>query len=254
MHKGWLLVGMLFIIFGSLAAAVGVSATSLTFSNDDDFKPVSVTKSWNISGYFEKNRRLTVSITVNRDWGVLAADYFGDLPPEFSKLNETLTLNKQYYIYLYVNVKDPKGGITRFCVLYFAVNDPQYIFPRLDLFAVAVSSNAGGLEFPDDLLVGKDNGYLYLKREYKICGITHYDGVYNISIEEDPALTSIGPPLKLELSSQLVSVEHPYQFLTYIGGVFITGGAISFVAWKRDEIKRKKLRKRVSSRIYSRKI
>jgi len=225
MKKNLAFAGLILTFAGIIIISIGTNTTSLTFKPEGS--PEIVYNSWNISRTFEKGHKLTLSITTNPKWGFLGADFSGDLPEEFSSLNETIISQHINFIYLRVNVTDRYGGVTGFCILYFVVETSQP-FLSLDPFAVAVSYNHGGLDFPDDLVMFKENNYLYLKGK-EITGITAYRGEYKVNIWKDPELKAYGDPVKLELKSELVVKEHPYYFLVPLGGITIGIGTTTSI-------------------------
>jgi len=230
MKKKWIAIGLILVLSGLIMIPIGINSTSIGFISDTKSPTYTETNSWNISGYFKENRKLTLTITTNNKWGLMAADFWGDLPEEFAMLNETIKGLNMYYIYLTVNITDPKNGTTMFRVLYVTPKNPSSntLAPPLRLFSVAVSFNDGGLKFPDELVV-KENNYLYLKEDVggDVWGITTYSGTYKVSIKEDSTLKVFGPPLKLKLESALVVKESPYYFLVPIGGVVVSTGVVS---------------------------
>ena len=244
MKKKWIAIGLTLVLSGLIMVPIGINSTSIGFIQDTKSPTYTETNSWNISGYFKENRKLTLTITTNKRWGLIAAEFLGDLPEEFAVLNETLWGLNMYYIHLTVNVTDPKNGTTMFRVLYVTPKNPpsNTLEPPLLLFSVAVSSNDGGLKFPDELVV-KENNYLYLKKDVggDVWGITTYSGTYKVSIKEDPALKMFGPPLKLKLESALVVKESPYYFLVPIGGVVAGAGVVSSLLGTKASKKTRKI-------------
>jgi len=243
MRKKWIAVGLILIFSGLIMIPMGMNTVSISFIPDPE-NFYTKTNTWNISGYFEKDRRLTLSITPAEKWGLVAGDFMGSLPDEFAKYNETIAgMVRTYhidYIYLFINITDPKNGTTRFCALYFTVNNPNALFPPInpDPFVVAVSSNDGGLKFPDQLIVDREGNYLYLD---DIWGITTYNGTYKISIWEDPELRALGSPLKLELQSARIIEEYPYYSLVPVGGVVVGTGVVSSLLGTKASKKTRKI-------------
>jgi len=246
MKKKWIALGLILIFSGLIMIPTGANLTSSAFVPESkDYPPV--TNDWSISGYFEANRKLTLSITPNDEWAMLGGEFYGDIPPEFAMLNNTILSQHISYIYLRINITDPKGGITSFCALYFILESSRTWKQYLALEAVAVSSNDGGLKFPEYILSDKWEKYLYLdlNKDRAIFGITSYNGTYRVHIKEDPALKSLGPPLKLELRSERIVETHPYYFLVPVGGVIASAGVFSSIFGMKATTKPKRRKKRI---------
>jgi len=243
LRRELLAFGIVLVFVGLLLIPVGVSSKSLYFASDTASERVTRHDSWSIEGYFEENRKLTLSIGTNPDWGWVAADFIGDFPKEFSKLESVL--GNKPFIYLRINVTDPDGGNTSFCVLYLqgpSGDTPEP--PPLTVFGIAVSSNDGGLTF-SGLEVPKQGEYLYLDPRIvgdKICGITTLKGVYKVSVRRDPTLSSLGNPRKLELWSEIIVEDHPYLFLVPLG-IGISGFGLASSLWAVRRTSRRRLRK-----------
>ena len=241
--------GVILVFAGLLLIPLGISSKSRYFSSDLDSKRVTVYDSWSVSGSFEKNRKLTLSISPNPEWGWKAAEFAGAWPPEFSWLNKTMREDTAR-VELRVNIIDPNNGTTSFLVLYLAgPSSETFKPPPLTFFGVAVSSNDGGLDF-SGLIIQREGEYLYLDPrvvDERICGITVYNGSYKVSIYKNPMLKFLGNPIKLELWSEIIVEDRPYLFLVPLG-MGVSGFGLASSLWAVRRTSRRRLRKSRISR------
>jgi len=223
MRKELLVLGLALLFSGIIATSMAVniqgekiiSREPATSKHAIDLE----NQPWSVSLNFSKGRKLYAYIVPGKYW-------CGEPTPGMNILN------------LSVTIIDPKGSETRLRVIFSS--DPLAPEPKLQLHAVQVVSNEGGLVFEKSNVLETTDGTTYYR---EISAIVCYDGSYNMTVT--PTFGTLGPPAALGLQSLLIEKVYPYWYVILMGVGFMVAGVFLLIwVWKNPKYKKRRKARR----------
>ena len=188
---------------------------------------------WRVSGYFEKNDRLSVGIVPNDGWGIVADTPMPQIGMGIKGINLT------------VEVISPKNGSAVFNL------------------TLIVPPNRNPNEFPPKVvawgayLISKTDEFIINEDTPPLCVVVNETGIYTAYIADEEWLSKLKlPPEKttapkeIKLARETLVVTYPYRnlFTVASGATLIVLGTSVTVVSKRDKSgKERNLKKRMKT-------